>query len=154
MILKVNNPELDFKNADLFGMTPNAYAIQKNNSEKQKNILNKQWRDKDVTPYILRPINRLTRRELKAVKDLIENPEDFEKLKEKHSVMKEDEVRFNKFDSQYEVLRQETIDFLVKTHNRDILRKLITLKTQDDIYLNDPDPGMDYEEMINKAKPY
>lgn len=38
----------------------------------------------------MRPMDRLTRREVKALKDILENPEDFEKLKEKHPIMEEE----------------------------------------------------------------
>ena len=33
--------------------------------------LNKEWRHKDVTPYFLRPLSKLTRREYKALKDIL-----------------------------------------------------------------------------------
>jgi hypothetical protein len=42
--------------------------------ENDKKAFNKDWRYKDVSIYMLRPMDKLTRRELKAVKELIENP--------------------------------------------------------------------------------
>lgn len=45
--------------------------------------------------FILRPMNWLTRRELKAVKDLIENPDDFDKVKSRHPIMEETERWFD-----------------------------------------------------------
>jgi hypothetical protein len=47
---------------------------------------------------MLRPINKLTRWELKAVWELIENPDDFDKIKERHPIMEETEWRFDKFE--------------------------------------------------------
>ena len=95
MVLKLNQPELDFKNAQLFGMEPNHYEINKSKKPKTKENLNLEWRYKDNTVYMLRSINRLTRRELRAVKDLIENPDDFERLRLKHPIIEEDERRYD-----------------------------------------------------------
>jgi hypothetical protein len=43
---------------------------------------------------MLRPLSKLTRRELKAVKELIENPDDYDKIREKHPIILETEKRF------------------------------------------------------------
>lgn len=73
-------------------------------------------------------MNRLTRREVKALKDVIENPSDQELLKEKHPIIEEDERRFDKFEQKYEELKEESINYLATRHSKDILRKLFMLK--------------------------
>lgn len=78
---------------------------------------------------MLRPISRLTRREVKALKDVIENPNDVDKLKARHPIIEEDERRYDQFEEKNKVLLEESMNYLATRHNKDILRKLIMLKS-------------------------
>lgn len=57
MVLKLNQPDLDFKNAQLFGMEPNHYEMTVGKKFKKEENLNKEWRYKDVSHFVLRPLN-------------------------------------------------------------------------------------------------
>lgn len=70
-----------------------------------------EYRHKDVTKYMMRPLHEFTRREILAIKDLLQSPEEYEELKEKHPVMKEDEEFFKKLEPEYEKFEKERKDY-------------------------------------------
>lgn len=76
-------------------MEPDVYEKNVGKKFVKTENFHKEWRYKDTSIYMLRPMNKLTRREVKALRDIIENPENIEDLKNKHPIIEETERRFD-----------------------------------------------------------
>ena len=151
MFEKINNPELDLDNAHIFGCEKDVFRSYKKDRY-NKIELNKEWWYKDVTGFILRPLKKMTRREIKAFKELLENPEDKEAVKEWNPIIAEDAAWFDQFEEKNKELLKESLDYLATRHNKEILRKYLKVKFQSNKYLVDTNDGVDYEELLNRAK--
>jgi large subunit ribosomal protein L28 len=79
MLIKINEPNLDFKNAQLFGTEKDVFKrSRKKNKVDIKEGIHEEYKYKDLSVNFLRPLNKLTRREIKALRDIIENRDDLE----------------------------------------------------------------------------
>lgn len=91
MYLKINNPKLDFKNAQLFGTEPDVFA-PKQISKFAPMEFKEEYKYKDLSVYFLRPLSEMTRREIKAFKAIIENKHDWDTIKKKHPIIEIDKA--------------------------------------------------------------
>lgn len=92
MLRKLNDPNLDVENGEIFGS--NKDVFRKKPIKYQKAVYSEEWKDKDTTKYLLRPVKEYTRREMKAIQDMIRFPDDYEELKTLHPVMDESKEEF------------------------------------------------------------
>lgn len=65
MLRKLNHPELDILNGHIFGCTPDVF--RKATKKYQEPVWEKEWKHRDVTKYMLRPLSDYTRREMAAI---------------------------------------------------------------------------------------